>query len=455
MRILAAAITLVMLVPIRADIAPTHYAGGTLVPLEISDLRFNDAHVVITWGYPCKLDASFEIISERKDPISLEIGFPVGGYDPVYGYDGEQVNADEVTKSPVPASTITIVVNSKSVPAFRRVNTPDQCEIRFGRASWYFTNTTLVPGKNHIEVKTFLTPSGVYGRPFERRIEYCIWTGGRWNGEITHERIDVVFPSVVSKRLITEIKPEWFQTLENRLVWELSKIRPRSNYYDLNLVVRLPEVVDYLQTLEEDYCQRPNNSTAALTLAKHLFHLGNVKGNSGFPPSSLPATEFHRLRKLMAGDDQTILERHYSVQRAKTYQETSSEWSDDRVRLVQILADIGYCENYSGVGEVLEAKALVEKVLECEPSNEAAWLLYLSNYWRFSFAAAGHWFGSTALSKRQKADITKAHRACPTSSEIAAWYEFAEGKSKAPPAFQGLEQSSEFTHLLRAAGEPN
>ncbi len=45
---------------------------------------------------------------------------------------------------------------------------------------------TLKPGPNTINLTTNLTPSGVYAQPYQRRIEYCVWTGGRWAGKIVH-----------------------------------------------------------------------------------------------------------------------------------------------------------------------------------------------------------------------------------------------------------------------------
>jgi len=443
----------------RADIAPTTFAGGTIVPVEISDLRFADARVTITWGSPCSLDASFEIANDRKEPVALEIGFPVGGYDPHYGDDpSANAKSEKMADEPVSPSIIDISINDMGVAAFRRISIPKQCEIRFGHASWYFAKATLVPGVNSIRIKTSLMPSGVYGRPFERRLEYCLWTGGRWNGRIKHERIDIVFPETISKTLIQSVKPTYFQTNANRLVWEFSNIEPKDNFFDIDLVVQIPEVDAIISRMEREYHSKPKDTAAALKFAGHLFQLGNLKGNSGFPPQEFSTVEYHKILARLDGDARETFRRQYATFRADRVIADSSEWTEDRVNLIRILADMNYCENYSGVGHALKAKAILDEVLTRDPRNETAWSLLLDNYWRFSFAAKGHWFGPTVFGAQQIRDIQKAHRLCPRSKPIKRWYDQIGAKDdqdasgSADSSISGIE-GSEFRDVLKKYGE--
>jgi len=443
-----------------ADIAPTTFAGGTLVPLEISDLQFADAQVKITWGNPCKLDASFEIANDRKAPVELEIGFPVGGYDPNYRDEqsSEQTSTLKVGTEMVPASIIEIGINGVSMPAYRRINIPAQCAIQFGHASWYFTKAKLEPGKNIITVRTFLKPSGVYCRPYQRQIEYCIWTGGRWNGRIKHERIEIAFPDTVSNTLIQEVKPELFETKGNRLIWDYKNIEPKNNFFDIKLVVQIPEIDACVGRLEHAFIEAPTNSKVALRFARHLFQLGYMKGNSGFPPRSLPATDYYRLIDCLKGESLACFKRHYSIFREEVVMGESSEWTPDRVKMVQILGEAGYCENYGGIANVLRAKGIVRDALAREPHNEDAWLLLLDNYWRFSFAARGHWFGPTTLSTAQIKDIHEAAKNCPESQPIQAWLALvnaptsqAESRGPVGPK-RNYAEESEFPEIMKKYG---
>lgn len=117
----------------RADIAPTTFSGGTIVPIEVDDMHFEDALVRITWGAPCKLEGTFQIASYREEPTTLEIGFPVGRYDPAYNnfdYSAQKyVVREEDCREAVPPSVFALDVNGTSIPAFRRVSIPGQCAL--------------------------------------------------------------------------------------------------------------------------------------------------------------------------------------------------------------------------------------------------------------------------------------------------------------------------------------
>ncbi len=411
----------------RADIAPTIFTGGTIVPIEVDDMHFEDAVVRITWGTPCKLEGTFQIASHREEPTTLEIGFPVGRYDAAYNNFNntaqEYVVREEDCREAVPASIFALEVNGAPTPAFRRVSIPGQCVVAGGQAAWYFANVTLKRGMNTLHLTTQLTPSGVYCQPYQRRIDYCVWTGGRWAGKIAHERIEVVFPDAISPSLIQEAKPDFYQVEGDRLVWDYRNIEPRNDCYDISLVVQVPEVDAIVSRMRRDHQADPLNTAAALKLAQHLFLLGNAKGNSGFPPSEFLAVDYVALRAKLTAAEKALLDEHYSLHRGDRRVAPSSEWTDERKKVLTLLADHGWCQNYPGVDDVLEAKTALEEILKREPANEAAWTMLLNNYWRYSFAASGHWFGPTVLGSKQKGAIREAFERCPSSAAIRAWHD--------------------------------
>jgi hypothetical protein len=412
----------------RADIAPTTFTGGTIVPIEVDDMHFEDALVRITWGAPCKLEGTFQIASYREEPTTLEIGFPVGRYDQAYSnfdYSAQKyVVREEDCREAVPASVFALEVNGAPLPAFRRVSIPGQCVVRGGQAAWYFANVTLKRGMNTIHLTTQLTPSGVYYQPYQRRIDYCVWTGGRWAGKIVHERIEVVFPDAISPSLIQEMKPSCDPAESlNGLIWDYENIEPRNDFYDISLVVQIPEVDAIVSRMRREHHADPLNTAAALKLAQHLFLLGNAKGNSGFPPGEFLAVDYFVLWAQLSDAEKTVLNHHYSLRQGDRRVASSSEWTDERNKVLKLLADHGWCANYGGVDNVLEAKAVLEDILKREPANEAAWTMLLNNYWRFSFAARGHWFGKTVLGTKPAGAIREAFKRCPNSAAIRAWHD--------------------------------
>lgn len=444
----------------RADIAPTTFTGGTIVPIEVDDMHFEDAVVRITWGAPCKLEGTFQIASYREEPTTLEIGFPVGRYDPAYNnfdYSAQKyVVREEDCREAVPASVFALEVNGAPLPAFRRVSIPGQCVVtRRDQAAWYFANVTLKRGMNTIHLTTQLTPSGVYCQPYQRRIDYCVWTGGRWAGKIVHERIEVVFPDAISPSLIQEMKPSCAPAESlNGLIWDYENIEPRNDFYDISLVVQVPEVDAIISRLRREHQADPGSTAAALKLAQHLFLLGNAKGNSGFPPGEFLAVDYSALRAQLTNAGKTILDHHYSLHRGDRRVAPSSEWTDERNKVLKLLADHGWCSNYPGVDNVLEAKVALEDILKREPANEAAWTMLLNNYWRFSFAASGHWFGPTVLGSKQMGAIREAFEHCPNSAAIRAWHQLLTNPradvSKAPVNDDALRtKGTEFDGILK------
>ena len=430
--LLLSAVSLVGVVD--ADIAPTSFAGGSIIPVDVSDMHFKDAFVQIQWGAPCQLDATFEIVSDRKEPTSMEIGFPVGRYEryeptheaPQCG-DGTGYLSDDPKM--VNPSIISISVNGKQVQAFRRNRGYSGMGYLGGNyTTWYFANVVINPGSNEIKVKTELSSGEVNEqRSFVRQINYCVWTGARWGGQIEHERIEIVFPSEISDALIQEVKPWGIYKVEGKkLIWDYKDITPHGDNLDISVSVLLPEVEAILSRMRQAYRDHPEDTKAALQLARHLFLLGSNFCNQ-CQPGKLDAREFHRLLNDLPPSKQEIIRHFYRLERTDRYEASLRDMYDMhegvevRKTVYKILADYGMCENYPGLGKVLEAKEIVEGVLKKDPHNEEAWLLFLDNYWRFSLGVGGGDDRFSLMGAKQADAIRRAHELCPASKRIQAW----------------------------------
>lgn len=127
-----------------------------------------------------------------------------------------------------------------------------------------------------------------------------------------------------------------------------------------------------------------------------------------------------------SAENRKLLTEHYQWKNEEVgFEEKSTEWTPDRVALVQVLADASYRDGRSRAPYILEAEQLFKSAIQSKPHNAEAWNAYLANYWRFSFAALGHGFGPTALGREQKRLIEEAAQNCPDDRCISLWLALA------------------------------
>jgi hypothetical protein len=270
----------------------------------------------------------------------------------------------------------------------------------------------------------------VYATPFREALHYCIETGGNWASTIGEEVVTIRFPHPVEKDQITGASPAGYQVDTNCVRWRLVDFKPIGREYDISLTYVRPDVMRILSILRQEVAQHPDSSAAAIKLAKHLLVLGNAKSNSGFPPSRLSKEQYEEILQNIAAHDQKVFANHYRLTAGGRYEESSTEWTSERVGLIQVLADAGYRDLHSTHPFILEAESLLKKTLAREPDNSAAWNVYLASYWRFSFAAMGHWFGATVLSRSQAKLIETAAENCPNDECIQLWLELRKSSPK-------------------------
>jgi len=437
-RLPALACLLMFAVTSQADIAPTEFTGTNVFPLQSAEVRMAAADVRIVWGTPCSLTAEFSMVNECGHDVELEVGFPVGAFHP-YDSPRQQLEAEYGVEQPplteeVGDKAIGITVNGAATTVFRRLPPEKIREIRWRYATWYFAKIVFRPGTNIVSVTTRLNPSDVYGQPFKRRLCYCISTGARWQGTIGRETVEITFPRMTASALVRSITPSTGVAAGETVRWVFENFEPKGEEYDINIEFLAPAVATKLAEIRSAYERAPHDTDAALRYAVHLFALGAAKGNSGFPPETLSTDEHqHILSAIKNSGDRAVFTRHY--RRAKDgYAAESTEWTPDRQKMVRILANAGYCSDYPEVLRVQEGRAIVERCLAREPKNAAAWKVYLTHFWRFSFAARGHWFGPSVFSKPLCDAIKRAYKNCPNDPEIRAWRQ-AMQKDGDPPTY--------------------
>jgi len=425
-----------------ADVAPIQFTGTNVFPLKSAAVRMAAADVRIVWGEPCSLTANFRMVNESEHDVALEIGFPVGAFHLVGNDPRELEDEDDPKHKPlleaVGRETITITINGEAARAYRRVPHEKIREIKWRYASWYFAEMIFRPGTNDVAVTTRLNPSGVYAQPFKRRLSYCISTGSRWQGSIGRETVEIKFPGMDVTPLLRSVTPASGVASKDTVRWVFEDFEPQGEEYDIELEFLAPSVVAKLNEIRTAYARAPQDTNAALRYAVHLFSLGHAKGNAGSPPERLTADEYQQIfAKTRNSRDRAEFTRHYQ-RSSNHYIAESSEWTPRRQRLVQIMADAGYCADYPEVTRVQEGRAIVEQCLAREPRNAAAWNVYLAHFWRFSFAARGHWFGPSVFSKPLCAAIESARKNCPDDPDIRAWHRAMQEDGEPPTYSQSF-----------------
>ncbi len=418
----------------HADISPTEFIGSGIAPKSGSSVRMEKAKVEIVWGTPCSLAATFTMVNPSATDQELSVGFPM------------PAGAEPTTRTP---DALSISFDGEAA-AVTPPGTGEEDRDERKDWVWYHCKHTFKPGKTEVTVKTILRASLVYATGFRESLFYCIQTGGNWAGNIGEEEVIIRFPDPLQENQITSATPSAYQIDGNCVRWRFVDFKPAGKEFDIALSYVRPDAMRVIVALRNDLRKNPTSVGAAIRLAKHLLALGNAKSNSGFPPSWISKEQYETiLTKIGAQAERKIFVEHYKLNREGRYAEVSSEWTDARLNLVQILADAGYRDQASQSVFVLEAESLLKDVLARDPHNAEAWNVYLASYWRFSFAAVGHWFGMTRLSRVQAKLIETAAQNCPSDECIRLWLDLRRSdpeKRDTTALFDAIKRQG-FMHL--------
>jgi hypothetical protein len=385
-----------------ADIAPTQFVGSGISTMENSSIEMESAVVEIIQGSPCKLSAQFQMQNRAAEEKEVTIGFPMPTY-----------NAPK---------KLTITIAGKKELAEGPKKAAGDGTPLFAEWVWYYRKHQFSPGLTKVTVESDLKASLVNGAPYRESILYCIETGGRWAGSIGNEKVVVRFPDGIQPEQLVEVVPKGGVVKGNEIHWEFVKLEPVSDAHDIRVTYIRPDVMKVLGRLREAVKKDPGGTKPALELARHLLALGHAKSNCGFPPGELTVAEFEDLKKRITSPASLkLFTGRYKKLKDGSYKEIDSEWTDERNEMIQILADAGYRDEESKIWCIKEAEEILKGLLKRDPGNQEVWNVYLANYWRFSFAAAGHWFGATRFGKGQLEAIQKASGACPDDKCIRLW----------------------------------
>jgi len=386
----------------KADIAPTQFVGSGISTTENTSIEMESAVVTINWGTPCKLSAQFQMQNRSDEEKDVTIGFPMPVHD-------------------APAKLSMTIAGKKAV-ADGPEKAADDGPHSLLEWVWYYRKHKFSPGGTKVAVDSELRPSLVYAEPYRESILYCIETGGRWAGSIGNEQVVVRFPDKIQPDQIVEVEPKGYVMKGNEIHWEFKNLEPLSNAHDIKVTYVRPDVMQVIARLREAVQKEPDGTKPALELAKHLLALGYGKSNCGFPPSRLGVAEYQDLKeRITPADSLELFTRRYKKSDDGLYKEINSEWTNERFEMIQILADAGFRDEESRIWCIREAEKILMGLLNRDSKNQEVWNVYLANYWRFSFAAVGHWFGTTRFGTAQLDAIQKANSDCPEDKCIQLW----------------------------------
>lgn len=415
---------------VRGDISPTRFIGSGIAARTESSVRMEKATVEIVWGTPCSLSATFKMVNSSERPETIQVGFPMPG--------------GEDTPAPTTAPEDLAISFDGEAAVVTPPSASNQDRDTRRDWVWYHCQHSFKPGSTTVVVRTSLRASLVYATPFRESLFYCIQTGGNWAGKIGAEEVTIRFPHPVEQGQITSASPSNYEVEDSSVRWRFANFKPAAKEFDIALTYIRPDVMRTLVNLRRELSVHPNSSAAAVKLAKHLLALGSAKSNSGFPPWKLSKDEHAAIAANITGAEEkrTFLE-HYRATSDGQFEETSTEWTKERASLILILADAGYRDRASQSPMVLEAERLLKDTLSRDPHNAEAWNVYLASYWRFSFAAVGHWFGASCLSQAQAKTIESAAKNCPDDECIRLWLALRNGppeKRETAELFEAIER---------------
>lgn len=449
------------------DIAPTEYVGSTVIPVDISGIRMEDAKVDIVWGTPCKLTARFVLNNGTTNPTEVHLGFPM--LIPKYqrgvekSWPGFKIAFDGALSD---ASEVTTASLKERIPHYHEDDT------------WYRCRHTFQPGRTVVTIEAALPASLTYQVPYQERLFYCIQTGGKWDGTIGCEEVNVHFPAPVEPGQIVDARPSTFVIRGDVIQWRFLDFKPKGSEFDISLRYFRPDAFLILSDLRKRHAANPRDSALTVRLAKDLFVLGPMKGNLGFAPPDFAPVEFQGILSkinnpadraffsssyvagydaFLAGlknpEDRKVLSSSYESNKARaatiTDPEIRANWARQLQRykedfwcldpygesqgelpgeIIRILNSVDYKGFRSQFPAIEEAEDAIKRLLEAEPKNAEAWNVYLANYYRIGFNAVGLFrWGNTRFYSRQITLIGRAHQECPQDAAINLWYQWCSG----------------------------
>jgi hypothetical protein len=390
-----------------ADVAPMRYEGFTLSVQENAEVRMQSEEVNIYCGRHCLVNAQFEMCNETDQPINLFVGFPVRNEETdeqevVYDFRVRANGGDwftdvfKIRDSAEPFTLLPWVESSESLAPLAWVGWPQ----------------SFCPGRTLLEVEYHIEPSGSYREPW-LNIFYVLETGEYWKGTIGQAVVAIHFEEpLAAEQVRAGTMPKGFQVDGCKVCWRFTEVEP-TREDNIQLEYMPFAIYRKLQRLRHSVEQNPGDEAAVVELGRHCFALGPYWGLRGYVPSQLSPVEFRSIvAKVADPDDKAVFQDTYrrTARRALREARTGSlklnrgaQVDDDVIyalvespdvssqRIEHILCSIDYgSQNLSEY--VAEGRNALESLLRKNPGNGDAWMVYLSNWYRFKWVGFAPWY---------------------------------------------------------------
>jgi hypothetical protein len=407
------------------DAAPTTYDGYTLSPKDNNDIRMQSEEVNIYCADRCRVVAKFEMQNETDKPIQVFVGFPV-----------------EHPRSEQEIYDFKVTIDGKNTPReIKQVPVMGQYNIL--RWTWFGWDQSFSPGSTTIRVEYHIPPSGW-------NVFYRLDTGALWKGAIGRADITVHFEEPpAAEQIGAGTWPPGFQIDGKELRWRFTDIEPQLQD---NIQVQCMSFAFYreLERLRDRIKEDPRDESRVIALAQRYFSMGPYKGvGSDYIWGPITAQDYDAiLAKTTDPNDRAAFEEYWrDTEKRPVFDKRAlaSQWgrwssplpgqfetihvSSGRqpvYRINHIMGSAGYLPYRDEY--VMKAKEMLEGLLEKNPKNAEAWMVYIANCYRFVCGAYDLGARWCPIGPKQREIVERAYSHCPTHEGIKAWHDFVASK---------------------------
>jgi hypothetical protein len=418
-------------VALWGDVAPTTYDGYTLSPKDNNDIRMQSEEVDIYCGDRCRVVAKFAMENETDKAIAVFVGFPV-----------------ENARSEPEMYDFTVTINEKNAPAeIKQIPVRGQYDIL--RWTWFGWDQPFPPGPTIIRVEYHIRPSGSYSQPW-LNLYYRLDTGALWKGTIGRADITIHFEEpLATEQIRAGTGPAGFQVEGKEVRWRFTDIEPQLQ--DNIQIEYIPfPLYRELERLRSRIEENPRDESRVVDLARRYFSLGPYKGVGGdYVWGPITAQDYDAiLAKTTDPNDRVAFEEYWKdtekrpVFDRKAFASWWGHWSrplpgqsetihvssgrQPVYRINHIMGAAGYLPYRDEY--VMKAKEMLERLLEKNPKNAEAWMVYITNCYRFVCGAYDLGTRWCPIGPKQREIVEHAYSHCPTDERIKAWHEFVTSK---------------------------
>jgi hypothetical protein len=298
-------------------------------------------------------------------------------------------------------------------------------------------------------VEYHIRPSGSYSQPW-LNLYYRLDTGALWKGTIGRADITIHFEEpLATEQIRAGTGPAGFQVEGKEVRWRFTDIEPQLQD---NIQIEYIPFTLYreLERLRSRIEENPRDESRVVDLARRYFSLGPYKGVGGdYVWGPITAQDYDAiLAKTTDPNDRVAFEEYWRdtekrpVFDRKAFASWWGHWSrplpgqsetihvssgrQPVYRINHIMGAAGYLPYRDEY--VMKAKEMLERLLEKNPKNAEAWMVYITNCYRFVCGAYDLGTRWCPIGPKQREIVEHAYSHCPTDEGIKAWHEFVTSK---------------------------